>query len=429
MIKIHNYLLIILLAFSQEIVSQNTNFNNLRTDFTKGYNALQLPHIQVNYTQNLGAIKQPSEVKNQEAFFLTFQEQLKSISIHNLDEYQLLDYHLLRYEVDLNLERISLEKEWEYNNQLDDTKSIYTLMNGKKWYAYLLKRWVNAEVTPDEIYNFGLQEIEKVKTEMIAIQVKSDLSEKTFSAYLNDTSFYFNKVKDIQFNFEKVKKTVAKKSTDLFPYIDKIPDVKIAEGAYQELSQVPAYYDNNTFFYNYFDKPFNKRQFDWIYIHEGIPGHHYQMNLNNVINRTEIQQLFWYSGYVEGWGAYVEYFGKELGVYKTIYDEYGKWEWDLIRSVRVALDVAINYYGWSDEKAIAFWKKHIKHQDEIGWREIARMKRWPAQVITYKYGANAILKLLRKAKKDQNFAYKSFHEKLLKHGDVPISILQMIVEK
>ncbi|WP_412985970.1 DUF885 domain-containing protein [Pontimicrobium sp. IMCC45349] len=421
MIRIHNYLLIILLAFSQAVVSQNSNVNKLRTDFVKGYRALQLPYLQVNYTQNLGAIKQSSEIKNQEAFFLTFQKQLKNISVHNLDEYQLLDYHLMRYEIDLNLERIFLEKQWNYNTHLDDTKSIYSINNGKKWYAYLLKRWVNANVTPDEIYNFGLQEIEKVKTEMKAIQVKSGLSEKAFNAYLNDTSFYFNTVKDIQFNFEKVKKEVAKKSAELFPYIDKVPDVTIAQGTNEALSQVPAYYNNNTFFYNYFDKPFNKRQFDWIYIHEGIPGHHYQMNLNNVIKRTEIQQLFWYSGFVEGWGAYVEYLGKELGVYKTIYDEYGKWEWDLIRSVRVALDVAINYYGWSDDKALLFWKEHIKHQDNIGVREINRMKRWPAQVVTYKYGANKFLELLKQEKSKHDFSFKLFHKKLLKYGDVPLT--------
>jgi uncharacterized protein (DUF885 family) len=421
MMRIHNYLLIILLAFSQAVVSQNNNINKLRTDFVKGYRALQLPYLQVNYTQNLGAIKQSSEIKNQEAFFLTFQKQLKNISVHNLDEYQLLDYHLMRYEVDLNLERISLEKQWNYNTLLDDTKSIYSINNGEKWYAYLLKRWINANVTPDEIYNFGLQEIEKVKTEMKAIQVKSGLSEKAFSAYLNDTSFYFNTVKDIQFNFEKVKKEVAKKSAELFPYIDKVPDVAIAQGTNEALSQVPAYYNNNTFFYNYFDKPFNKRQFDWIYIHEGIPGHHYQMNLNNVIKRTEIQQLFWYSGFVEGWGAYVEYLGKELGVYKTIYDEYGKWEWDLIRSVRVTLDVAINYYGWSDEKALLFWKEHIKHQDDIGIREINRMKRWPAQVVTYKYGANKFLELLKQEQSKHDFSFKLFHEKLLKYGDVPLT--------
>lgn len=413
----------LLFVFLQAGYAQSINFDSLRRNFVEDYNALQLPYLQINYIHNLRAIRQPNAIRKQEEFFLTYQELLKGISIHNLDEYQQLDYHLMCYEISLNLERISLEKQFDYNTQLDDTNSIYTLKNGKKWYAYLLKRWVNADVTPDEIYNFGLQEIEKVKVEMKAIQVKSELSKKSFNAYLDDTSFYFNTVKDIQHSFEEVKKEVAKKSAKLFPYIDKIQDVTINQGTNEALSQVPAYYDNNTFFYNYFDKPFNKRQLDWIYIHESIPGHHYQMNVNNIVKRTNIQQLFWYSGFVEGWGAYVEYLGKELGVYKTIYDEYGKWEWDLIRSVRVVLDVAINYYGWSDDKALLFWKKHIKNEDDVGNREINRIKRWPAQVITYKYGANTILKLLSEAKRNQNFEFKTFHKDILKYGDIPISVL------
>ena len=182
--------------------------------------------------------------------------------------------------------------------------------------------------------------------------------------------------------------------------------------------------NNGTFYFNYFNEPFNKRQLDWIFIHEGIPGHHYQIMVNDIIERTDIQQLFWYSGFVEGWGAYVEYLGKELGVYKTLYDEYGKWEWDLIRSVRVALDVGINYYGWSDDKAISFWKAHISDQDDIGWREIARMKRWPAQVITYKYGSDMFLKLLNEAKDKERFDYQKFHKELLMYGDIPMSLLE-----
>jgi uncharacterized protein (DUF885 family) len=115
-----------------------------------------------------------------------------------------------------------------------------------------------------------------------------------------------------------------------------------------------------------------------------------------------------------------------MGVYKSIYDEYGKWEWDLIRSVRVALDVGINYYGWSDDKAISFWKKHIFDQDDIGWREIGRMKRWPAQVVTYKYGADTFLTLLDESKKNKNFDYITFHKKLLEYGDIPIAVFKRI---
>ncbi len=420
--KLHS--VVILLLVSQLLCSQNKSFEAVRKDFIKNYIALQIPYHQANYVQNLKSIKPIENIIQQEVFFKTVAKQLTNVDVKNLNEYQQLDYHIMNYEVALNLERISLEKQWDDTTELDDKKSIYTIENGKNWYAYLLKKWVDVTVTPDAMFQFGLGEIEKVKSNMKDLQVRSGFSEQAFQEYLNHASFFLHNVEDIQQAFENTKREVAKNATNFFPYIDSIPDVNIAQGTNESLSQVPAYYNNSTFYFNYLDKPFNKRQLDWIYIHEGIPGHHYQIMVNAIIKRTDIQQLFWYSGFVEGWGAYVEHFGKELGVYKTIYDEYGKWEWDLIRSVRVILDVGINYYGWSDEKAISFWKAHIVDQDAIGWREINRMKRWPAQVITYKYGSDVFLKFLDEAKKKEDFEYIKFHNELLKYGDIPISLLE-----
>ncbi len=414
--------MILLFAF-QIAFSQNTSFEMLRKQFLEGYTALDIPNLQVNYVQNLMAIKSVEEINNQETFFKAVKEQLASVNPLNLEEYERLDYYIMNYEVELNLERISLEKQWNHNTQLNDSKSIYSIEKGNDWYAYLLKRWVNAQVTPEDIFQFGLEEIEKVKTEMKKLQELSNLSVETFNKHLNDSSFFYYNVNDVEQAFNDIKVEVAKTSARIFPYIKDISDVEIAQGSNASLAQVPAYYNNGTFYFNYFDKPFNKRQIDWIYIHEGIPGHHYQIMVNNIIKRTEIQNLFWYSGFVEGWGAYVEYLGKDLGVYKTIYDEYGKWEWDLIRSVRVALDVGINYYGWSDDKAISFWKTHIANLDDIGWREIIRMKRWPAQVVAYKYGAHTFLQFLKEAKKRDEFEFLAFHSNLLKYGDIPISIL------
>lgn len=422
--------IVIIIGFiSQTCGSQNIEFNKLQNQFLEGYTALEIPYLQVNYVQYLKSIKSNEDRKEQETFFNTMERQLGNINPENLDEYERLDYHIMNYEIGLNLERISLEKQWNYKTHLDDSKSICSIDNGKVWYAYLLKRWVNAEVNPDDIFQFGLKEIEIVKTEMNKIQEQSKLSESEFNMHLKDSSFFYFTIKDVEKAFNNIKLEVAKTTSGIFPYIKDISDVMIAEGSNASLAQAPAYYNNGTFFFNYFNKPFNKRQVDWIYIHEGIPGHHYQVMVNNIIKRTDIQQLFWYSGYVEGWGAYVEYLGKDLGVYKTIYDEYGKWEWDLIRSVRVALDVGINYYGWSDDKAIGFWKKHIDGQDDIGWREIARMKRWPAQVVTYKYGSKVFLTLLKEAKAKPNFDYVTFHKNLLKHGDVPIYLVKKSIEK
>ncbi|MNE57382.1 hypothetical protein D3C80_1523440 [compost metagenome] len=122
--------------------------------------------------------------------------------------------------------------------------------------------------------------------------------------------------------------------------------------------------------------------------------------------------------------------GKELGLYKTVYDELGKWEWDIVRSVRVPLDVGINYYGWTDEQALAFWKKHIKNQDGIAMREINRIKRWPAQVVTYKFGAGKILEWKKRmqASKGAKFNIKDFHDKILNVGSLPFPVLESILK-
>ncbi|WP_298902937.1 DUF885 domain-containing protein [uncultured Psychroserpens sp.] len=418
-------LLILCVIMIQSCFSQSDDFDDLSAYFLETYLGLGIPNLQVNYVQNLNAIKSAESIKSQEAFFKNVKHQLSNINKNDLNKYQRLDYDIMIYEVGLNLERLSLEKEWDYTTVLNDSLSIYSIENGKEWYVYLLKRWVDAEVNPDDMFQFGLNEIETVKTEMEKLQQLSKLPKEAFNLHLTDSSFYYYNLKDIEKAFNNVKLQVAKSSSYVFPHIKDISDLKIAKGSNASLAQVPAYYNNSTFYFNYFEAPFNKRQIDWIYIHEGIPGHHYQIMVNNIVKRTEIQQLFWYPGFVEGWGAYVEYLGKDLGIYKTIYDEYGKWEWDLIRSVRVALDVGLNFYGWSDDKAMAFWKKHIANQDDIARREIARMKRWPAQVVTYKYGANQFTDMLSLAKQKENFNYKKFHLELLSHGDIPLSIVNI----
>ncbi|WP_103072112.1 DUF885 domain-containing protein [Aquimarina sediminis] len=404
-------------------LSQNHNFSKIEKEFLKHYPTLNIPGLQISYVSTLNRIGDKENIKKQERFFENLKENLSKIDTSSLIGSQKINFQILDYETMLHLERIALEKKWT-PVALDDSKSIIALPDGKLWYVYLLKRWVDKDVSPDDMFQFGLKEIEKVKSNMKRLQKKSGLSEMVFEDHLNKDQFFLDVPEDVQREFEKIKKIVRIKAASIFPYIDKIPEIKIGRGTNASLSQVPAYYSNGTFYYNFFDKPFNKRQLGWFYAHEAIPGHHYQFMVNNSINRTEIQNLFWYPGFAEGWGAYVEYLGDVLGVYETIYDEYGKWEWDLIRSVRVSLDVAINYYGWSDKKALDFWKKYIKNQDDIGVREIARMKRWPAQVISYKYGAKMFLKLLNKAKKNPDFEYKRFHKKILEHGDVPLTLIE-----
>jgi uncharacterized protein (DUF885 family) len=401
-------------------------FDDFSKAFVKGYNALNLPQLELGYVAGFEHIGSLESVQRQEDFFKAIKLQLVSFKPNDLTPGQKTDYQLISYETTLNLERIALEKKW-FKNKPDtiSKEGIINIPNGKAWYAYLLKRWVSDKVTPDQIYQFGLGEVKRVQSHIEAIRKEAGLSEDEFYKHLNDQSFFISDPKIVQAAFENDKAIIYANLHRLFNQT-KIGKLKIERGESKQLAQTPGYYDNNTFYYNLFDKPYNKRQMDWLFIHEAVPGHHYQSSIVSETKVSDVQNLFFYMGLAEGWGAYAEELGKDLGVYKTPYDEFGKWEWDIVRSVRVPLDVGLNYYGWTDQQALAFWKKNIRGQDDIAMREIARIRRWPAQVVTYKYGALQILQWREQLQKQQgaNFDVREFHNRVLNHGSLPLFMVK-----
>jgi uncharacterized protein (DUF885 family) len=406
--------------------AQPQKFDSFCNKFVREYKELQLPQIELSYVSGLEHIGSIERVQKQLDFFKTASTGLAVYKAEQLTPSQKTDYNLIAYECKLNLERLALEQTWLKNKPAKiSTEGVITIPNGKAWYAYLLKRWVSADVSPDEIYQFGLTEVKRVQQHIEAIRLQTEMSEDAFYKHLNDSIFFIHDPKTVQQSFANDKDIIYSNLSKLFNSVE-IPHLKIEKGDAKQLAQTPGYYDNNTFYYNLFDKPYNKRQIDWLFIHEAVPGHHYQVSIEAQTKVSAVQQLFYYMGFAEGWGAYTEELGKQLGVYKTPYDELGKWEWDIVRSVRVPLDIGLNYYGWTDEQALTFWKKNIRNQDDIAMREINRMRRWPAQVVTYKYGALQILhwKDELQEKQGNKFNIKNFHSRVLDHGSLPLSLVK-----
>jgi len=412
-------------AFGQQ------TFDAFCNDFVTGYTKLHLPQLELSYTSGLEHIGAAADVQKQLAFFEKVKTDLSAFKAGQLSEPEKVDYQLISYEAALNLERIKLEQDWLKNKPaVIPTGGIITIPNGKAWYAYLLKRWTSASATPDEIYQFGLTEVARVQKHIEAIRLQTGLSQDDFYKHINDPSFFISDPKAVQQAFENTKAVIYANMPKLFSNTNIAP-LKIVKGESRQLAQTPGYYDSNVFYYNLFDTPYNKRQVDWLFMHEGVPGHHYQASMEALTKTSAVQQLFYYMGFAEGWAAYTEELGKQLGVYQTPYDELGKWEWDIVRSVRVPLDVALNYYGWTDEQALAFWKKNIRGQDDIAMREIARMRRWPAQVVTYKYGALQILHWKEELQQKQGaqFNIRDFHSRVLDHGSLPLFMVKENVFK
>jgi uncharacterized protein (DUF885 family) len=411
----------IICLFSSVCFGQQADFAQFADRFVAGYQSLHIPELEMSYVDGLKDIKPADSVEMETAFFAGVKNGLSAYKINELTPGQQDDYLQIAYETGLNLQRLALEKQWLANKPDSiSTKGVYNVPNGKQWYAYLLKRWLADEVTADHIYKFGIGEVKNVKAHIEAIRRETGLSEDAFYKHLNDPEFFTSDTLVVQHLFEQAKDTVYHNLGRIFnPHT--IPPLTIKRGEAAMLAQTPGYYDNNTFYYNLFNKPYNKRQVDWLFIHEGVPGHHYQTSVYSAQKHSKVQQQFFYLCYAEGWACYTEDLGKTLGLYKTPYAELGKWEWDIVRAVRIPMDIGLNYYGWTDAQALAFWKENIRGQDDIAMREIARVKRWPVQAITYNYGAAQIKALRDELQKKQgaNFNIKDFHDRILKGGVLP----------
>jgi uncharacterized protein (DUF885 family) len=387
--------------------------------------SLQFPPLQLSYIDNINAIASTEQLSKQQHVLEKIQNQLTDINYKDLPKLQQRDVDLLQYELTLSFERIALEKKW-----LADPKRTLSVQGlsdttyGKAWYQHFLKRWVDLTVTPEMLMVFGEAEVRRVHQRMLDAEKAVQRTLAKGNQNLEQTRFFLNDIDAVHAAFIEEKKHISQQVEHCFPFINEIPDIAIKAGTNPNLAQTPGYYSINQFSYNYFDKPFNIRQIAWLYLHEAIPGHHYQVSLESKLPMSMAQAAFNYRGYREGWAAYVEELGNDCGFYNEPLDELGKWEWDIVRSVRIVLDIGLNYYDWSDQKALQYWQQYIKRKDDIAQREIARMKRWPAQVITYKYGANALLKIKQKNNITTKAELKKYHETLMRLGPMPFSLLE-----
>ena len=413
---------------SLHLSAQSAALNTLKTQIAEKWPTI---NTQLSYQSNLAAIPATKEIKENQKYFEQIEKSLLAIDTSPLTPEECLDYEIIFFETYLELEYWRLALSFRNNPELDvNDAGLSQQFAGKFFYRYYVKKWTGTRMTPDELFEFGLEEIYQVKAEIKTLRLEMGLDKAAFYQYINEDKFFLQDPEEIAALFEARKKTVADNLGNAFPVDWNLPDLKIERGTDQTLASTPGFYRNHTFYYNLFDYPFNIRQLDWLFMHEGNPGHHFESNYTRQLDLPAYRKQFFNAGFAEGWAAYIEHHGKDVGLYETPYDFLGKWEWDLIRSVRIPLDVGINYYGWNNETALTFWKDHIPNQDEIAQREIDRMRRWPAQVHTYKVGG-AILEQLRRKEEERlgdDFDLVAFHKKILNQGRIPIGLLPKVFE-
>ncbi len=328
----------------------------------------------------------------------------------------------------------------EYLPKSRTTIGFDDLPDGNKLYAYLIRYWTTTNKTPDEIYQTGLSEVNRIREEMERTKIKTGFSGDlpAFFTYLKtDPRFMpFKTPEEVLNAFRKIQKTIDPNLKKLFGQTPKMGfEIRQTE-AFRAASASAEYNPgdpNGTrpgiFYVPILDATkFNTTSgMESLFLHEAIPGHHYQISLQMEDTLLpKFRRFAWYGAYGEGWALYCEWLGKELGLYTDPYQYMGALGDEVHRAIRLVVDVAMHQKKMTREEAIKYMMGNEAINEQGATAEIERYIGNPAQALSYKTGAMKIRELRNRYADEQGPAFKisAFHDEVLKDGCMPLDVFQ-----
>ena len=305
------------------------------------------------------------------------------------------------------------------------------LPDGVAWYRDQVKEFTTTDLTPDAIHQIGLKEVARIDADLRAAMVQSGFKGeyKDFLVFLRTDPQFYARTPDELLGFSSyVIKRMDGKLKDIFTTLPRhrftlrpVADA-IAPTYTSGRGGLDACYMNT---YDLKSRPLF--MLTALTLHECVPGHSHQgaMALEAPAAPPFRRQTY-FSGYGEGWGLYTEYLGRELGMYRNPYEEFGRASFENWRASRLVVDTGLHLMGWSRDQAIAYLEEHTalaRHDIEI---EVDRYISWPGQALAYKLGEMSIRKLRAEAETTlgTGFDLRRFHDTLLGLGSVPLPVME-----
>ena len=320
------------------------------------------------------------------------------------------------------------------------SSGINDIPNGKAYYQYLIRTMTTTDKSADEIYQIGLSEVKRIKTEMEktkdAVGFKGDL--KAFFEYMRtDPKFTpFKNPAEVLAAFEAIHKKMEPSLKTMFGRVPKSPfEIRQTE-AFRAASASAEYFAGSEdgkrpgiFYVPITDaKKFNLTSgMESLFLHEAIPGHHYQISLQQENgDLPKFRRFGGNSAYAEGWALYTESLGKELGLYTDPYQYMGALGDEMHRAIRLVVDAGMHSKNMTREEAIKFMMDNEPLSEEGTIAEIERYMAIPAQALSYKIGALKIREIRERLNKQlgDKFKLSDFHDELLKDGNMPLEVLE-----
>lgn len=331
----------------------------------------------------------------------------------------------------------------EYLPASRNTSGIGSLPGGKDLYTVYVKQWTTTDKKPEEIHELGLKEVARLKAEMEKVkqQVGFEGSIVEFFDYVRNKPELkpFKKPEEVIANFEAIHQKIKPNVDKLFSLQPKTPfEIRRTE-AFREKTASAEYIQGSAdgtrpgiFYVPIPDvKNYNYYGDEDLFLHEAIPGHHFQISLQQENKELpDFRKFNWFGAYGEGWALYTESLGKELGLYSDPYQYFGMLGNEMHRAIRLVVDTGLHSKGWTREQAIKYSLENEAESEASIISEIERYMAYPGQALSYKLGQMKILELRQKAQNQMKdkFDIKVFHQKVLESGVMPLALLEQKIK-
>lgn len=327
----------------------------------------------------------------------------------------------------------------EYIPASTETIGITDVSGGEEYYQFLVEMNTTMVISPDEIHRIGLDEVQRIRHEMMEIVDESGYGEN-FDGFIEflrtDPQFYAESPEELMKETAYVLKKIDGKLPELFKTLPRLPYGIMEIPDYLAPRTATAYYSRGTAdgtragFYAVNTYDLSSRPLYEVValsLHEAVPGHHLQIALQQELEGLpKFRAVSGFTAYVEGWALYSERLGLEVGMYEDRFSNFGRLSYEMWRALRLVVDTGIHAKGWSREEAIDYMVSNSALSLHNIRSEVNRYIFWPGQALAYKMGEIKIRELRTMAEEalGDDFDIREFHDVVLLSGSVPLSVLE-----
>ncbi len=327
----------------------------------------------------------------------------------------------------------------EYVPALRGTIAASALPQGRDFYRHRVRRYTTLDLTPDEVHERGLAEVERIRGEMLEV-IRDTGFEGDFAAFVEflrtDPQFYVETPEALLQEVSFVLKKMDGQLPSLFGTLPRMPYGIREVPEYIAPQTTTAYYQGPSgdgtragFYYvNTYDLPSRPLfEVEALSLHEAVPGHHLQIALQQEMeDLPNFRRFAGLTAFIEGWGLYAERLGLECGFYEDPYSNFGRLSYEMWRACRLVVDTGMHYFGWSRQRAIDFMAENTALTLHNITAEVDRYISWPGQAVAYKTGELKIrsLRAVAEERLGAPFDVRQFHDIVLGSGAVPLEILE-----